>query len=66
MNIFILLDDMLDKDSFEEIWLHEGCSVWTPGIYLKGTRITGIKGVLESSAKLVRINNSLIRFRTFI
>lgn len=42
-----------DGSTFKEIWLHEGCAVWTPNLYFIQNTIKGIWSVLESSSKLV-------------
>lgn len=42
-----------DGSTFKEIWLHEGCAVWTPNLYFIQNRIKGIWSVLETSSKLV-------------
>ncbi len=40
------------ETNFKEVWLHEGCVVWTPNIYFKNNRFEGIAGALEASSNL--------------
>lgn len=35
--------------AFKELWLHEGCAVWSPTIYLKDNRLRGIAGALSEA-----------------
>lgn len=39
-------------ENFKEIWIHEGCAVWTPNILLKDNRLKGISSALEGSSNL--------------
>ncbi len=57
--IFILKEKALkteiEDSMFREVWLHEGCAVWTPNLFFIQNRLKGIWSVLESSSKLVRL-----------
>ena len=48
------------EGDFKEIWLHEGCAVWTPGICLKESSLQGISMAMSSSANLVNFYSLLI------
>lgn len=42
------LEGMIESDSKYEIWAHEDCIVWCPGVYLAGPRIVGLEGAVWS------------------
>jgi hypothetical protein len=42
-----------ENDEFVELWLHEGCAIWSPGIFMKNNRLYGMASAVKLSAELV-------------
>ena len=42
-----------EVDSLDNVWIHEGCAVWTPGICLVGTKLIGLQEAISDAEKLV-------------
>ena len=40
----------VDENSFE-VWLHEECLVWAPGVYMIGSKIIGMESAIWSSTR---------------
>ena len=53
MNVRIFVESQ-----FVEVWLHEGCAVWSPHIYVANNRTHGIDLLLDSTRHIVRELNS--------
>ncbi|XP_044732477.1 uncharacterized protein CG5098 [Chrysoperla carnea] len=48
------LEGMLESSASKyEIWAHEDCIVWGPGVYLAGPRIVGLEGAVWSCCSVV-------------
>ena len=43
----------------DEVWLHEDCCVWAPGVCIVGRELQGLKEALSDANKMVRIENQL-------
>lgn len=39
----------------EELWVHEGCIVWTSGVYLVNGRLYGLQEALDGARETVSI-----------
>lgn len=42
-----------ENADFVEVWLHEGCAVWSPSIYTKNNRLFGIATAVKTSLDMV-------------
>ena len=38
-----------------EVWVHEKCAIWAPGIYLAGPHLVGLAEAVAASTVTVRI-----------
>lgn len=39
----------------EELWVHEGCMVWTSGVYLVNGRLYGLQEALDGARETVSV-----------
>lgn len=39
------------SELFDEIWIHEGCAVWSKGIYVKNNQVYGLGELLKESSE---------------
>lgn len=45
--------DNLPENNSGNIWIHEGCAVWTPGVCLVGAQLIGLQEAVSEAEKLV-------------
>uniref|UniRef100_A0A1B6E5E4 PHD-type domain-containing protein n=1 Tax=Clastoptera arizonana TaxID=38151 RepID=A0A1B6E5E4_9HEMI len=41
------------KDSGYEVWTHEQCATWAPGVYIVGSKLVGIEEAVWAAAKTI-------------
>ena len=46
------LDEKLESN-FMEVWLHEGCAVWSPNVYIRNNRLYGLSALLRTAFESV-------------
>ena len=55
----------LDKLTFrEEVWLHEDCICWSPGVYMIGFDIYGLEEIFKVARFTVSLYN-LVSYKNF-
>ena len=52
-NIYHIIIFIFKESNFKEVWIHGGCAVWSPNIYIRNNRTYGIASVVKSTEEIV-------------
>jgi hypothetical protein len=44
---------LLDDKEFHEGWLHEGCALWSPNLFIKNNRLIGVASAVKAAQDMV-------------
>ena len=50
-------DECITASDNTEVWLHEDCAVWAPGVCLVGRELQGLREALDDASKMVRVHH---------
>jgi hypothetical protein len=50
----------VSEEKSMEIWAHENCFVWAPGVHLLGSKLMGLEEAVWDSLKTVRIGEGFL------
>ena len=52
--------DSDEKQTVSELWVHEGCACWAPGVCLVGSELHGLAEAVKNAKDMVCCKNSTI------